>query len=131
MSALCYDLSIPASTQMIDGTEKPKIPSKFAKLATRYNEFDSKTTVTYSLPRSLSPSIVRRKVDLLFLFQVIANYIIDSLQVKSKSASLVAGCHRYAIELYNTNTEHDVIISHEMVATGHARTSAEGNKVCV
>ena len=26
---------------MIDGTEKPKIPSKFAKHAARYNEFDS------------------------------------------------------------------------------------------
>ena len=24
---------------MIDGTEKPKIPSKFAKRAARYNEF--------------------------------------------------------------------------------------------
>ena len=27
---------------MIDGTEKPKISSKFAKRAARYNEFDSK-----------------------------------------------------------------------------------------
>ena len=27
------------STKMIDGTEKPKIPSKFAKCAARYNEF--------------------------------------------------------------------------------------------
>ena len=26
---------------MIDGTEKPKIPSKFAKRMARYNEFDS------------------------------------------------------------------------------------------
>ena len=29
----------PASTKMIDGTEKPKIPTKFAKRAARYNEF--------------------------------------------------------------------------------------------
>ena len=29
----------PALAQMIDGTEKPKIPSKFAKQAARYNEF--------------------------------------------------------------------------------------------
>ena len=50
--------------------------------------------------------------------------------MKCKSASLVAGCHRFAIELYNTNTEHDVIISLEMVATGHAQTSPEGIKVC-
>ena len=27
---------------MIDGTEKPKIPQKFAKCAARYNEFGSK-----------------------------------------------------------------------------------------
>ena len=33
----------PASTKMIDGTEKPKIPSKFAIRAARYNEFRSKT----------------------------------------------------------------------------------------
>ena len=29
----------PAPTQMIDGAEKPKILSKFAKRAARYNEF--------------------------------------------------------------------------------------------
>ena len=29
----------PAFTKMIDGTEKPKIPSKFSKRAARYNEF--------------------------------------------------------------------------------------------
>ena len=29
----------PAFTKMIDRTEKPKIPSKFAKRAARYNEF--------------------------------------------------------------------------------------------
>ena len=28
---------------MIDGTEKPTIPSKFAKRAARYNEFDNKS----------------------------------------------------------------------------------------
>ena len=28
---------------MIDGTEKTQIPSKFAKHAARYNEFDSKS----------------------------------------------------------------------------------------
>ncbi|KAL9974651.1 hypothetical protein ACROYT_G011712 [Oculina patagonica] len=50
-------------------------------------------------------------------------------KVKSKSTSLVAGCHRFAIELYNTNTEHDVIISHEMVAEGHAQSSPEGIKI--
>ena len=32
----------PAFTKMIDGTEKPQIPSKFAKLAARYNEFHCK-----------------------------------------------------------------------------------------
>lgn len=54
-----------------------------------------------------------------------------SLQVKSTSASLVTGSHRFVIELYDTTTEHDVIISHEMVATGHAQTSPEGTKVCL
>jgi len=29
---------------MIDGTEKPKIPSKFAKRVARYNEFGYKTS---------------------------------------------------------------------------------------
>ena len=32
----------PAFTKMIDGTEKPKIPSKFAKYIVRYNEFRCK-----------------------------------------------------------------------------------------
>ena len=32
-----------APTQMIDGTEKTQIPSKSAKHAARYNEFDSKS----------------------------------------------------------------------------------------
>ena len=32
----------PAFTKMIDGTEKPKIPSKFAMWAARYNEFRCK-----------------------------------------------------------------------------------------
>ena len=45
VSALCCDLRSPASTQMIDGTGKPKIPSKFAKRAARYNEFNSKTHI--------------------------------------------------------------------------------------
>ena len=35
----------PAPTQMIDGTEKPKIPSKFAKCTAQYNEFGSKYLV--------------------------------------------------------------------------------------
>ena len=30
---------------MIDGTEKPKIPSKFAKRAARYNEFRCKSSL--------------------------------------------------------------------------------------
>ena len=34
-----------AFTKMIDGTEKPKIPSKFAKRATRYNEFRCNTVI--------------------------------------------------------------------------------------
>ena len=33
LSALCCDLRNPASAQMIDGTEKPQIPLKFAKRA--------------------------------------------------------------------------------------------------
>ena len=41
LSIIC-DLHNPASTQMIDGTEKPKIPSKFAKRAARYSEFRCK-----------------------------------------------------------------------------------------
>ena len=32
---------VKGSAKMIDGTEKPKIPSKFAKDAARQNEFDS------------------------------------------------------------------------------------------
>ena len=36
----------PAFTKMIDGTEKPKIPWKFAKSATRCNEFPVKPTNT-------------------------------------------------------------------------------------
>ena len=35
----------PAFTNMIDGTEKPKIPSKFAKRAARYNEFCGNTVI--------------------------------------------------------------------------------------
>ena len=35
----------PAPAQMIDGTEKPKIPSKFAKRTAQYNEFGSKYLV--------------------------------------------------------------------------------------
>ena len=31
---------------MIDGTEKPKTPSKFAKRTARYNEFGSKYLIT-------------------------------------------------------------------------------------
>ena len=48
-SALCYDLHNPAPTQMIDGTEKSKIPQKFAKRAARYNEFGSKPMGTENL----------------------------------------------------------------------------------
>ena len=33
----------PAPTQMTDGTEKPKIPSRFSKHTARYNEFGCKT----------------------------------------------------------------------------------------
>ena len=58
-------------------------------------------------------------------------YLYFSTQVKSKSASLVTGSHRFEIELYDTSTEHDVIISHEMVATGHAQTTPEATKVCI
>ena len=52
-------------------------------------------------------------------------------QVKSKSASLVTGSNRFVIELYDTSTEHDVIISQEMVATGNAQLSPERTKVCL
>lgn len=58
-------------------------------------------------------------------------YLYLSSQVKSKSASLVTGSHRFEIELYDTSTEHDVIISHEMVAIGHAQTTPEATKVCI
>ena len=37
------DLHYPAPSQMIDGTEKPKIPLKFAKHAALYNELAVKT----------------------------------------------------------------------------------------
>ena len=40
----------PAPTQMIDGTEKPQIPSKFAKRAARYNEFGSKAPTSTNSP---------------------------------------------------------------------------------
>ena len=46
LSALCCDFN-PASTQMIDGTEKHKIPSKFAKLAAQYKEFDNNLGVNF------------------------------------------------------------------------------------
>ena len=36
---------------MIDGTEKPKIPSKFAKRAARYNEFGYNLNVRHALSR--------------------------------------------------------------------------------
>ena len=36
---ICFN---PAFTKMIDGTEKPKIPSKFAIHAVRYNKFRCK-----------------------------------------------------------------------------------------
>ena len=32
---------VPQPTQMIDGIQKPKIPSKFTKRAARYNKFSS------------------------------------------------------------------------------------------
>ena len=58
-------------------------------------------------------------------------YLYLPTQVKCKSASLVTGSHRFEIELYDTSTEHDVIISHEMVAIGHAQTTPEAIKVCI
>lgn len=51
--------------------------------------------------------------------------------MKSKSVSLVTGSHRFEIQLYDTSTEHDIIISHEMVAIGHAQTTPEATKVCI
>lgn len=50
-------------------------------------------------------------------------------KVKAKTPSLMTGSHRFVIELYDTSTEHDVIISHELIAQGHARTSPEGTKM--
>lgn len=50
-------------------------------------------------------------------------------KVKSKSTSLVTGNYKFEIELYDTTTEHDVIISHEMVATAHAQTTPEATKL--
>ena len=38
---------------MIDGTEKPRIPSKFAKRAARYNEFGSKPNEEFCLSQNL------------------------------------------------------------------------------
>ena len=46
---------------MIDGTEKPKIPSKFAIRAARYNEFRCNNTYhlaySYGLSQIISPSL--------------------------------------------------------------------------
>ena len=47
VSELRCDLHNRAPTQMIDGTEKPKIPSKFSKHAARYNEFGSNIIIYY------------------------------------------------------------------------------------
>ena len=41
------------SAKMIDGTEKLKIPSKFANRAARYNEFGYKRLFTVHLGRSI------------------------------------------------------------------------------
>ena len=41
----------------------------------------------------------------------------------------MTGSHKFVIELYDTSTEHDVIISHEMIAQGYAQSSPEGTKV--
>ena len=41
----------------------------------------------------------------------------------------MSGSHKFVIELYDTSTEHDVIISQEMIAQGHAQSSPEGTKV--
>ena len=41
------------SAKMIDGTEKLKIPSKFANRAARYNEFGYKRLFTVDLGRSI------------------------------------------------------------------------------
>ena len=38
----------PAFTKIIDGTEEPKIPSKFAKGAARYNEFRCNLSASFS-----------------------------------------------------------------------------------
>lgn len=58
--------------------------------------------------------------------------VIDRLlfaKVKSKTTSLMSGSHKFVIELYDTSTEHDVIISQEMIAQGHAQSSPEGTKM--
>jgi hypothetical protein len=50
-------------------------------------------------------------------------------QVKSKSAAMLSGMCRYGIELWDTSTERDILVNHELVVAGHAQATLEYNKV--
>jgi hypothetical protein len=49
--------------------------------------------------------------------------------VKSKSAAMLAGRFRYGIELWDTSTERDILVNHELVIAGHAQATLEYHKV--
>ena len=63
-------VSSKRSAKMIDGTEKPKIPSKFAKHAARYNEFGYKISINVYFIRgnsTVSRCIILQALAYLFL----------------------------------------------------------------
>lgn len=58
------------------------------------------------------------------------NYFMSTvLKVKSKCTALLAGKYRYDVELFDTSTERDVVMNHELVIAGHAQATLEHHKV--
>ncbi len=42
---------------------------------------------------------------------------------------MLAGRFRYGIELWDTSTERDILVNHELVIAGHAQATLEYHKV--
>ena len=86
---------------MIDGTEKPKIPQKFAKCAARYNEFGSnflefcQASVGISKNRIASDNIQKAK-----------SYCILGLQPRDKAAMLVLNTKEIFLQNLHQNRVH-------------------------
>ena len=68
---------------MIDGTEKPKILSKFAKHAARYNEFGYKISINVHFTRG--NSTVSRSL----IFQALAYFFVITGSVQSVTPAMM------------------------------------------